>query len=197
MDRLLDHWERLGAPIASLLQPGLTDGEIDERLAPTRLTLPDEARALFSWRNGTRPRPEIDYYTRTMGIAGWCFWSLEELVEWYVTEWNDWRDGMYDDLGYATRDDFWPEWFPVFRTRQWDRHLLIDCRHQPSYPNAVAATGATVNERTALKAFSLLALLETWVLWFDAGFISYDVERGRWTHDADALDWTTYRAAFF
>ncbi len=45
-------WEQRDIPIRHHLQPGLTDVEIEQIMAPTGLTLPEEARAWWRWHNG-------------------------------------------------------------------------------------------------------------------------------------------------
>lgn len=70
-------WQEAGAQIADVLAPGLSDGQIDELMAPTGLRLPDEARRWWGWHNGVTEKAR----------HGWdigrqiLFFSLSEALE--------------------------------------------------------------------------------------------------------------------
>lgn len=53
LHEFLRELERIEAPVARSLNPGLSDSEIDELLIPVGIDLPEEARQWWRWRNGS------------------------------------------------------------------------------------------------------------------------------------------------
>ena len=51
-DALTQALDQIGHPLPSMLQPGLSDDQIDDLVRPTGLELPNEMRALWKWANG-------------------------------------------------------------------------------------------------------------------------------------------------
>lgn len=55
LDKLDEHLRRQGAQIADVLEPGLSEHDIDDAVMDSvGLRLPAEARTWFGWHNGTR-----------------------------------------------------------------------------------------------------------------------------------------------
>jgi cell wall assembly regulator SMI1 len=187
---LLAHFESMwadqGAPIAAALAPGLSDAEIDGLMAPTGLTLPAEARALFRWHDGAIRRPGPDDDRRLWGFGQWEFFPLAELVDYRQGMWMDTQEELSDDADEAS--PWADDWFPVLRGSGW-ADLLIDCTDDHSV--ALVRGTAPFEPGRALMS-SLPALLETWLEFFQDGRIRWDAASQSWISD---LDFETYKAA--
>jgi hypothetical protein len=192
LERLERHLVDQQAPAAALLRPGLSDEAIDELIAPTGLDLPEEARELFRWHDGTRGDIR-DQRDRSIA-GGWQFHPLQD----QVARLHEWRAGVQE----AADEEGWelvykPVYFPLLQGVNWGSLVMIRCGHRTrSFPNPVIyAEQFAPSSELAITHFSLYSLFETWLLWLDAGHVWWDHTKGSWQKD-DRLHWTTYRAGF-
>ncbi|MEG3975079.1 hypothetical protein QT970_10715 [Microcoleus sp. herbarium8] len=79
LERILKGMQKYDAPIASLLQPGLSFWEIEEKVRVLPFRLPQEVYELYQWRNGL-----------IQGARGWSqgwgghdFYNLDFLIKNY------------------------------------------------------------------------------------------------------------------
>jgi hypothetical protein len=90
---LEQRWRDHGTSIPEVMQPGLSDEDIDRIAAPLGFDLPDEVRTLYRWHDGSG-RYEMSWL-RSM-------WSLEAGVTETVKDRVDaeiWRPGWLQILG--------------------------------------------------------------------------------------------------
>lgn len=192
LERLEVEWTRQGATVLSNLAPGITDDEIDATL-PTHVALPEEARELFRWRNGTLEAGPPYGQGSDFGL-GWQYPPLAALVEEY-RDWGAWMEEAASVLGTPV---LWsPNWFPVFLTQGGDRLLVELDKPVTPLTHRVVAVSATAPddsvELTGLKThWSLISLLETWSALLAARLVTWDATAKTWAVNAQ---WDTYRAA--
>lgn len=72
-DRLGSEWERLRAPIADALRPGLPSADLRNLFAPRGLEVPPELTVLWGWHNGAT--------AGEVGPGGFAFLSAEQALE--------------------------------------------------------------------------------------------------------------------
>jgi cell wall assembly regulator SMI1 len=92
LDRLERVWRRLDSPLVDLLRPGLSDEQIDELMAPTGLTLPDELRLWWGWHDGA-PTTSDQEEGRGLGSGGWLHVSPSEAIDLY-----NYHEGFYREM---------------------------------------------------------------------------------------------------
>lgn len=79
MERILKGMQKYDAQIASLLQPGLSFWEIEEKVRVLPFRLPQEIYELYQWRNGFIPvKSEV-----FASFWGHDFFSLDWLIKKY------------------------------------------------------------------------------------------------------------------
>jgi len=199
LERLEAHWRNQGAPIASHLSPGVSDVEIDRLQELAGVVLPDVARELYRWHNGATaggadPNSEDSFF----GACSWQFLSLAQITDWVLSEWR------VDNRRWAERfpefepEGPWPrQWFPVFKGNA--EAIVINCHGGPDL-NPARVAWASYRESTpatALTHYSLVSLLQTWLLWFDVGAVGWDSVAGHWLLDEDRYAIATYRSGFW
>ncbi|WP_445152674.1 SMI1/KNR4 family protein [Baekduia sp. Peel2402] len=99
---LEQRWRACGAQTPEIMEPGLTDEQIDEVAAPLGFPLPDELRTLYRWHNGSG-RHEMAWLR--------SLWALELTVS--------------ACLEYQRDDEYWrPGWIQLLSERP---YVLADC----------------------------------------------------------------------
>ena len=106
LDQLCETLLRCQRPVANLLQPGLTESELAGVLGASTISLPDQAKQLYQWRNGTRgidslPIDEVSLF------PSYYFPSLQLAL----AEFNGWR-GLFE--ANSSECPWSSNWFPIF-----------------------------------------------------------------------------------
>ena len=173
-----DIWQTRNLPILRHLQPGLTDGEIDELTAPIGLTLPGEARAWWRWHNGVTsdtsdaeasPGPDVRY----------C--SLADAVAFYTLQRKE----------FARRDpafvvDQWPsEWFVLCYGPQ--KIITIDCSPEFRTETPVRVLDYWDEEVRTPKAASVADMVRVWCRAWASGAYRFDLQTHDWDRDWERL----------
>lgn len=120
LERLEDALRATNHPLLGALQPGLDEDAITQTMAPTGLVLPDQAAALWRWRDGVASWFTADTTRvpdREMLPGGCLLLPLERAVHWYL--WHR------HNFPWGDRDDLSPAWFPV--ALQGAGFLWVDC----------------------------------------------------------------------
>jgi len=133
---LLDRFEAvlhsLGAPVAELMRPGLPDEKIDDLIAPTGLTLPDELRIWWRWHDGADEAASNHEEGRRLGPGGWLHLPLLTMIELH-----GYHNGRYCDmLAHGSTDLAEQGWRPG----------LFPFSHRAWQPNHVLAADTLVPE---------------------------------------------------
>jgi hypothetical protein len=82
LDRILN-WLQKHRPFdVLLLQPGLSEAEIEEIIADLPLRLPNDIRSLYRWKNGIRMGDENWEYSCI--FLNWSFYPLQIIVDGYL-----------------------------------------------------------------------------------------------------------------
>ncbi|OGY96221.1 MAG: hypothetical protein A2122_01740 [Candidatus Liptonbacteria bacterium GWB1_49_6] len=112
LDACVAHLARLGCPVVSLLQPGLTAAEVARFEATLPFQLTEELRAVYRWRNGTRAQ-EGDILESLWFYPGFYLVSLERACEIFKERKDapQWRKG----------------WFPLFEDGAGD-FFVVPCK---------------------------------------------------------------------
>lgn len=81
LDRILNWLQHHRPSDVSLLQPGLSEAEIEEIVADLPWRLPNDIRQLYQWKNGTRIAGEYWEFAWTFEV--WAFYPLQIVVDGY------------------------------------------------------------------------------------------------------------------
>jgi hypothetical protein len=81
LERLGQQWQRLGAPIASYLRPGLSARDIDALAEAHGLTIPPELRVWWAWHDGAARPAEVPLYSASIGPGSLTFLGLRESLD--------------------------------------------------------------------------------------------------------------------
>jgi hypothetical protein len=179
LSRLEAEWVRLGAPIAGLLRPGLSDDEIDGQTASLGLTVPPELRAWWRWHDGA-DRGEQHGFERTIGPGGYAFLPLYEALHQYESEMQ---------IANRVRGEapvVWGRsWLP-FMVNSGPSRLYVDCdRVTPWKASPVRAVTWEWEEPEVDRAASLWQAVELWVWLLDSDYYQWS-EQG-WAYDWEAI----------
>lgn len=176
LQRLERAWQRLDAPILRIMRPGLSESRIDELIAPTGLTLPDELRWWWQWHDGAvTALPDPDQ-AREIDPGGWLFLPLSEAVELYKHHEEVRR--KYIAMGAAELAEItWrPELFP-FSHRVWrPNDVLAADTSVPAHASAPVVTRAFEGLGGAPEVDSVAETVSVWVELLESG--RYHIEQG-------------------
>lgn len=97
-ERIVAKLTALGSPIAELLEPGLTDQDLQAIETTLPFVFPDSVREMYKWHNGT---PLVD------GTTFFPYWGFDTIAE---------SLGRYKVLAAPDPDRTWwtDRWFPIF-----------------------------------------------------------------------------------
>lgn len=130
LDRILNWLEQHRPSDVSLLQPGLSDEEIDELITDLPLKLPNDIRELYKWRNGTIIVGNYEEFAWTFEF--WAFYPLQIVIDGYrqKIELNkkQYRQPTWEFQGLNTLNIFFsPELVDI-------GYVLIDDKNQEASP---------------------------------------------------------------
>jgi hypothetical protein len=167
-----------GAPVVSHLRPGLSDGAIDEILAPVGLSFPEEARIWFRYRDGV----DRSVPTAHLRLAHLFWWApLAECCAEYTRIRTIVREFESDDLGSA-----WPPFcFPFVVGGS---TMAIDIAGTSTAPVHVLDLHDWENELRAPAYSTLGELVEAWTLALNAGGLGWDADKQWFFADDRRLD---------
>lgn len=115
-------WQRLGAPIATVLEPGISSEEIDRLAAPYGLAIPGELKALWGWHDGARAVAP-GRHRWTVGPGSYEFLSAQGSLESYAFNRRVHEESPGDD---PLQDPYWHRTWLPFMT--WEaKRLYVDC----------------------------------------------------------------------
>lgn len=157
-----------GAPLVDLLQPGLTEAEMDDRTRPLGVTLPDEARLWWGWHDGVAVEhygndPQREIAVKAAGSGG------------YPPDWGD--------------PDYWwhPQWFPITESISGST-VACDCSVRPGEPTPIRAVSwGTKEDSDVPVARSFGEMVEWWLEAFDTGAWRYDRTQQTWVYSWELL----------
>lgn len=158
----------LGHPLLDLLEPGLTSEQIIEAMAPTSLTLPHEAAAVWRWRNGLRPGTYDPTATpRSNELpGGFVPLGLHRAADMYLRNLADFPWDQLDDLA---RD-----WFPFAIGSGYT--MWVDCAGVPDRPaRLISRYTSDYNPPEELERCSVPSVTRGIEVWTAL------LERGIWT----------------
>jgi cell wall assembly regulator SMI1 len=166
----LEKLRSCGAPMGEwAVRPGLSDTEIDRRLATIGLALPDEARVLWHWHDGI---PEDSRANPLGGFKG-RFLSLGEAVEVY----QGFRETVLKIVEGDPDIRYRPSWLPLLGPQH---PLVIDCAVARDQPTPLRMVDLADPEEPPVDARSLGEVVQLW---------SHALDCGLWIWDPTAQDW--------
>jgi hypothetical protein len=146
-------WRRLGTTMAERMEPGLDDDEIDQITAPLGFSLPEEARRVFRWHQGSSLAPLAAY--RTLIPLGTCVQSTLDFLE---------------------DDDDWPRGWVSFMDEK--PYMALDCRGGPDDPVAVWHYDYAHQQLPTRPVFASIGeLFLFWISLIDDGHMTRDAPR--------------------
>jgi cell wall assembly regulator SMI1 len=186
LESLRVEWQRLGAPIAGALAPGITPEEIDALAEPFGLRVPTELKALWEWHNGVQPTegPDADL---TIGPGGYYFFSDQQALKSYEQNRLIHAEPPAPDLLAA--DMYWhASWLPFME--QGPQRLYVDCDRRVSAHPGAAPIRLVSWEWEAYDvdiASSLAEAVRTWTWLLSQDFYQVVDEGSRRRWDVDYM----------
>jgi cell wall assembly regulator SMI1 len=174
LQQLESFWREGNAPIANLLQPGLSDSEIDDLTSGHGLRLPEEARTWWRWHDGVmRDVPDAQ---AQIGPAI-RFPSLTEALAYRTRE----RQALAS-TSPTNWEELWPaEWLPVAYGLA-PPTVVCDCSTEYSETTPIRVLYWDDEEMFEPKAQSMLEMVELWNRAWAMGLYAYDATEQRWTY---------------
>jgi hypothetical protein len=158
-----------GAAIVDAWAPGLTDQEIDARVAPIGVTLPEEARLWWRWHDGLRPGAPSALWDI---MPGRSLFALTESLELYVAE----RDRC-ETTGF--RRSF-------FSLSAGIQSSCFQCAGARDAAVPVYVIGDWAEPAPRLALPSIGELVRVWMSYIDAGLVTTNSD-GSWRADSHLL----------
>jgi hypothetical protein len=97
LDSILDHQKRLHRPVASLLQPGLSENAIRDLFRTVSIRPPQALVDLYCWRNGIPEETKASLNDLNF-IPGYYFMGLQEAVATYRILTTPYPDVVWNPL---------------------------------------------------------------------------------------------------
>jgi hypothetical protein len=174
LERLEAQWVRLNAPIAGLLNAGLSDDAIDELAEPYGVVVPLELRTWWGWHDGAGPWPGVAAVnTVTIGPGGYEFLSLRQALAKYEM----------NRRAHTPPDEFvWQaSWLP-FMT-QGAQRLYVDCHEVTADQfSPVKLVSWETDMPTVARAWSLRHAVSLWVWLLESDYYWWESDGGYWDH---------------
>ena len=186
--RLDEAWRSQGADIAGNALPGLTDAQIDERITPLGVVLPEELRTWWRWHDGVRGGLEAfanDYDEASIGPGEWQLVSLDEAVERYQFE--D-RTAQYAEDPIAGEYYWRDSWFPFVQAGSNDV-LFVDTTVLTEDRTSPIRCRLSWNWDgwDAVQAHSLADAVAVWLRALTAGHYRWNATSHEWDHDRPSM----------
>ncbi len=188
LDKLDKHLHDQGAQIADVLEPGLSEHDIDDAVMDAvGLRLPVEARTWFSWHNGTRPltladgRPGAAYLP-----TGFTVMSLAQAIDDCQSSRMIARDQESEGL-YPAAEWWAPSWFPI-AVGAHPALVTVDCAVPAGEPTPIRVVEWDYGEGwDAICAESLTQAVGWWVGLLDRGIYRWDSVGRDWEDNWDRI----------
>jgi len=185
----------MGAPIADHLQPGLSNPQMDALTRPIGITLTNEARVWWGWRNGVPASVgAAGNWVARMVNGAFDHLPLEEAVLNHARQ-----RALGEEFGrdidpppefHDRPADYWwePAWLPLLKT-QHGALIACDCTAPEVWGTPIlyvdwGAFGDAVRRR---RARSIGEMVTWWIEAFDQGAVRYVAAEGRWEHHWERL----------
>jgi hypothetical protein len=164
-------------PVGRWANPGLTDDEMDEVVAPLGLRLPIEARIWWGWYDGETKEGRGKLFTPWDGML-----PLREAVDVYLSFRSMANKLSEPDHLPPPRDNpdfFWhPGWFPLLGPQL---PFVIDCSVGENEPTPIRMIDwQDVDGFFEPRAGSFGQMVAWWIEAIDSGAWDRDTERQRW-----------------
>jgi cell wall assembly regulator SMI1 len=160
------------------MRPGLSDADMDERVATIGLTLPDEARVFWRWHDGV---PE-DGRANPIGAFRGRFLPLHEAMAVHrvfrktVLECHE-GEG---DPGIRFR----PSWLPLFGRQH---PIVLDCSVGRDQPTPLRMINLEDPLEPRVRAGSLGEAVRLWTEALDRGWWRWNASGQKWDVDLSSL----------
>jgi cell wall assembly regulator SMI1 len=176
LDRLSEHWRRLGAPIAESLRPGLSVAEIDALVAPLGFRLPSEASVWWGWHDGT----ESARLSHALG-NGIVALQLEQAVARHRENRRIAEELIRDRLTPDAAENYWPPHWLTVGVAAGLGEVVCDCSVAEDEPTPIRLSDFEYPEESQIPLAPSLGTLVGW--WLDA------LDSGAWSYDLASRSW--------
>jgi hypothetical protein len=164
-------WKDAGALYLGDMRPGLTDADINQRIAQLGFDLPEEAWRWYRWHDGSS-----DHYVTSFRIMT----SLAEDVD--------------ETMTLQSNDPTWPPgWLKAMNEQP---YVIFDCRGAIDTPVPVwhYYQGLVFPTRPLFK--SIGDMIMSWIRLINEGHMLWSVDRGWYLRDPCRLRYSSCSAAF-
>lgn len=176
LDRLTGILERLHAPILEMLQPGLSQKEIDILIEDFSFKLTHEVHSFYKWRNGLNKNRPVDYEFLPDGYL----LSLDEALDSYKITID--IAGQISKYANIEPSQLWdPRWFPILSNMSGDFHVVL-CNTKEVSQSPVYYVYNEDRGSTYLAYDSLTGMILTVAKCYETGSYSIN-ERGKIQED--------------
>ncbi len=163
---LRECWQRVHAPIAAVVKPGIDEAEIDRLTAPLGLTLPVEARVWWRELDVRLPDRAAGEDAHMTG-AGWSFMRLDDAVR-DAIRLREMAAQVAASPGCPPGETTWADgWIPIC----WIDHgrLFIDCADPTAPVSPVRYVQWVAMPEWPPATRSIGELVSWWIEAFDTG----------------------------
>jgi hypothetical protein len=165
LDGLRARWERLGAPVAAALRPGLDESGIDRLTEPPGIRLPAEARLWWMWHDGATSRPGLE--PELIGSGGaYSFFPLARAVEQTLEIRESLAGETWLPDRHAEPNDWQASWLLLTEPEE---PIVLDCSGDPHAPVPVRRYSYEEGTRNRPPMGSIGELVAAWCEAIDAG----------------------------
>lgn len=185
LEALERRWHEQDVPLATRLQPGLSEAEIDAATAPLDLRLPIEARRWWGWHDGVPTSAVRTARDRAIVGPGIEFVPLQESVQQCIRRRE--RSARAAERPGAVAELLWaPHWFPITHT---SGPVVCDCSVAEGDPTPILLyePGSLLEGIHEPRARSFGELVTWWIDALDSGAWRYHADDERWTAEPELL----------
>lgn len=175
LDELESQWNRLGAPIATHLRPGLTDAELSNVELELGTPIPPELRGLWTWHDGTNSSES----TVDIGPMGMEFFPSSVVLAYLQQnmEVHPEAEAEFDP------EQYWhPTWIP-FMAQDAQRLYVDSTRLVASGASPVRMVSWEWEDYDVDISHSLRDLVQNWTWLLANDYYVWDLEAGAWQCD--------------
>jgi cell wall assembly regulator SMI1 len=189
LDQLASRWRSSRWPGVDLLNPGLTDDEIDAATDPLGFRLPAEVRLWWRWHDGISVAADQPVRPAEFGAGGRWYLPLAAAID----EYKVMRDvaaklAVEDSPPGVTRDDWWPkQLFPITKTSG-GTVTACDCSVRQETASPIHIVDYEDGPAGPPQAPSFGTTILWWIMAIDTGAWFYDADEKRWNYDWEVVE---------
>jgi len=171
LERILKGMQKYDVQIASVLQPGLSFGVIEEKVKVLPFRLPQEFYEIYQWRNGFKPGTSKVFSS----WGGHDFFDLDRLIKDYFYKIEYDKKNADFSKSFPAEHPRASQWFSLFGHDKQDYFIIGEQEKKQESPVFCFDYGDWDDFRPKLKYSSLTSMMLTIAECYETG-VYYNVE---------------------